>query len=47
MDMEGSEDVRREGLWKDGRINGLEVVGLESFWNQRTGGIEPESVDRK
>ena len=38
MDMEGSEDVRREGLWKDGRINGSEVVGLESFWNQRTGG---------
>lgn len=47
MDMEGSEDVRGEGLWKDGRINGSVVVGLESFWNQRTGGIEPESVDRK
>lgn len=30
MDMEGSEDVRGEGLWKDDRTNGLVVVGLAS-----------------
>ena len=47
MDMEGSEDVRAEGLWKDGRINGLGVVGLGNFWHQRTGGVERESVDRR
>lgn len=47
MDMEESEDVRAEGLWKDGRINGLGVVGLGNFWRQRTGGVERESVDRR
>lgn len=45
--MEGSEDMRGEGLRKDGRINGLvAVVGMQNFCNQRTGGSELYTVDR-